>query len=180
MSRFKITVALAAAMLPGVLLAVVGTASAQTAPTGQFGQRTSGGNYVPSTNDPGCSGILCNPLPSVNASGGPARNASEVAPPPSCQGLLCGLTPYSMQRPYTAAEAAEIERQRAAAQAQAAAAAPEPAAAVRHVRKRRKVAKVAKVARSAPAKTATVKAAPAAPAARTAAPASADDVQSLR
>ena len=192
MSRFTMIVA-----LTGALLAGAATAMAQTAPTGQFGQRTSGGGYVPSTNDPGCAGLLCNPLPSINAAGGPARNPSEVAPPPACQGLLCSMTPYSMQRPYTAAEAAEVERQRAAAQAQIAAAPPpEAAAPVRHVRKRRKVARAAP-AKAAAAKAAPVKAAPvkaaaakAAPVAahRTAAPVAAaprtaapvDDVQSLR
>ena len=178
MIRFTMTVALA-----GALLAGVGGAVAQTAPTGTFGQRTSGGAYVPSTNDPGCEGVLCNPLPSV-VPGGSAGRPSEVAAPPPCQGLLCSATPYSMQRPYTAAEAAEIERQRAAALAQQAAAAPPPEAApVRHMRKRRKVAKVAKAApvkAAAAAKAAPAKAAPAPAEARTPAPASADDVQSLR
>ena len=176
MSRFTMFVALMGAFFAGAATAV-----AQTAPAGQFGQRTAGGSYVPSTNDPGCSGLLCNPLPSVNAAGGVARNPSEVAPPPPCQGLLCSMTPYSMQRPYTAAEAAEIERQRAAAQAQIAAAPPpEAAAPVRHVRKRRKVARAAP-AKAAPVKAAAAKAAPVAPVAaapRTAAPV--DDVQSLR
>jgi hypothetical protein len=168
MSRFTMTVALA-----GVLLAGLGAASAQTpAPTGQFGQRTASGGYVPSSHDPGCAGLLCSPLPSTTGPGGVARNPSEVAPPPPCQGLICGLTPYGMQRPYTAAEAAEVERQRAAAQAQIAAAPPpEAAAPVRRVRKHRKV--VAKVAR-----TAAPKAAPAAAAART--PAPADEIQSLK
>lgn len=178
MSRFTMMVA-----LTGALLAGVAPAMAQTAPAGQFGQRTAGGNYVPSTNDPGCAGLLCNPLPSTNPGGGPARNRSEVVAPPPCQGLLCSMTPYSMQRPYTAAEAAEIERQRAAAQAQAAAAPPpEAAAPVRHARKRRKMAKAASMkaasTKGAPMKAAAAKAAPVAAAPRTAAPV--DDVQSLK
>lgn len=147
MSRFTIKVALAGAALSGVVLFGVDGAAAQTAPSGQFGQRTSSGTYLPSTSDLGCAGILCNPLPSSSPSGGIARSPSEVAPPPPCQGLLCSLTPYSMQRPYTAAQAAEAERQRAAAQA-AAPYAPAPAP-TRHARKRR--AKAVRAAARTPA-----------------------------
>ncbi len=171
MSRFTTIAALLCAVLVGSA-----SAFAQTAPTGQFGQRTSGGAYVPSTHDPGCAGLLCNPLPSTTP-GGVASNPSEVAAPPPCQGLLCSVTPYSMQRPYTAAEAAEIERQRAAALAQQAAAAPPEAAPVRHVRKRRKIAKAPAKAR--PVRAAAARSAPSVPV-RTAAPAAADDVQSLK
>ena len=189
MIRFAKSFTLAVGLLAGGL-AAGGIATAQTAATGQFGQRTSSGAYVPSTNDPGCAGLLCSPLPSANAAGGPARNPSEVALPPPCEGLLCSVTPYSMQRPYTAAEAAEIERQRAAAQAQAAAAPRETAAPVRHMRKRRRVAKAAPMKaapihaasmHTAPARAAAAKAAPApAPAATARTPAPVDDVQSLK
>lgn len=147
MSRLTVTrLTLAASLLVGVA-ATSGPALAQQPATGQFGQRV-GNTYLPSTNDTNCVGLLCNPLPSVNASGAPARNQSEVAPPPPCQGLLCSLTPYGMQRPYTASEAAAVERQRAAAQAQAAAPA-EPMASVRHARKHRKSAAVKAATRTA-------------------------------
>lgn len=147
MSRFTATrLTMAASLLVGVA-ATSGSALAQQPATGQFGQRV-GNTYLPSTNDTNCVGLLCNPLPSVNASGAPARNQSEVAPPPPCQGLLCSLTPYGMQRPYTASEAAAVERQRAAAQAQAAAAPAEPMASVRHARKHRKSAAMKAAART--------------------------------
>ncbi len=67
--------------------------------------------YPPSSHDPGCGGIFCNPIdPQV-----------PQAPAPACQGLLCALNPSAFQPPLTAAQAQEAQR------AQAEAAVPGPA-----------------------------------------------------
>ena len=77
--------------------------------------------YPPSSHDPGCGGIFCNPIdPQV-----------PQAPAPPCQGLLCSLNPNAFQPPLTAAQAQEAQR----AQAEAAAAAPSATPPIKKVRK---------------------------------------------
>ena len=133
-----------AAIVVGAVSSVIllaGAASAQE--PGRYGARV-GNTYLPSTHDSNCGGILCSSLPTDPA------NPTRVVPPPSCEGLMCSMTPYGMQRPYTAADA---ERDRAAARAQAAAPLPaEPAAPTRRSRKVRKAkmakARIAKAART--------------------------------
>ena len=49
------------------------------------------GVYVPSTHDPGCRGLIC---------ADPIDPSHPPPPPPPCEGLICGLTPYGMERPY--------------------------------------------------------------------------------
>lgn len=96
------------AALAALAVLGVGSALAQRAP-------------VPSLYDRDCKGLLCT---------GDARTLA--GPPPPCQGLLCGLAPYSMQPPVTASQAAEMQAERA--NEAAAAAPPTPARKVRHAR----------------------------------------------
>jgi hypothetical protein len=67
-----------------------------------FAAGRSAAQNVPSVYSPGCAGLLCQ-------SGDPRVQQ----PPPPCQGLICGMTPYSMQVPVTAAEAQRIQAKQA-------------------------------------------------------------------
>ena len=84
--------------------------------------------YPPSSHDPGCGGIFCNPIdPQV-----------PQAPAPSCQGLLCALNPSAFQPPLTAAQAQEAQRAQAEAAVPAPPASP-PSKKVRKVAARKKI-----------------------------------------
>ena len=84
--------------------------------------------YPPSSHDPGCGGIFCNPIdPQV-----------PQAPAPACQGLLCALNPSAFQPPLTAAQAQEAQRAQAEAAVPAPPASP-PSKKVRKMAARKKI-----------------------------------------
>ena len=127
--RMQTLVALSTGLaLSGLMLA--GSADAQQA-QGSYGA-IAGHSYVPSSNDAGCSGLLCNPV----APADPSRPNVPSAPPACGGGLLCEALPFSVGRPFPTADAVAAERARAEATA-AAAAQPEPAPA-KPMRKHRK------------------------------------------
>lgn len=97
------------------------------------GARAAGGSYVPSTHSPGCKGLLCD-------SDDP-RRAPGAPPPPACEGLLCVVSPYALQRPVTAGDVQRIQEEQARATAAAAAAPSEPEAKGSHKRRKARTAK---------------------------------------
>ena len=120
------------ACLPLVALLGAGQPRAQT-----YGAMA-GHTYIPSSNDPGCGGVLCNPLPPAD----PARPTVPIPPPLCGGGLLCDVFPYNMGQPFPSSDSVAAEKARAAAATAAAAAAPQqepPAAPAKRLRRHRKV-----------------------------------------
>lgn len=101
---------------------------------GQEPGAMAGSSYLPSTHTKGCSGIICD--------GNDPERAPGAAAPPACQGLICGMTPYSMSRPVTAAEAQRIQQEQARVPA-APVAATEPSTKPKRSARRKKAVKTA-------------------------------------
>lgn len=124
MTRF-----LVCAVAAATILAAGPVARAQQDP----GARAAGGSYVPSTHSPGCKGVLCD-------SDDP-RRAPGAPPPPACEGLLCVVSPYALQRPVSAGDVQRVQEEQARTAAAAAAAPSEPAAKSPHKRRKARTTK---------------------------------------